>query len=313
MIKLKKTVCVAVAVLIAVSAVACQKAEAPEDNVASADVKAMVNGEAITKSEYEQVLSINKKSAEMYYGSEIWDTDRGDGTTFGSYFEDQILEELILNKLMLAEAVREGFTMTDDEIKSEFDEVKNSYSSEDEYKKAVEEVGFTEDFILKDIKETGIINKYRENIISKEPTEDELKELYDKIHLGEELKASHILVDTEEEAKTVLERLKAGETFEDVAKEVSTCPSAPDGGDLGFFSYTSMVKEFSDAAFAMNVGDLSDIVKSDFGYHVIKVTDKKGEPTPYEEAGETLKDMYKSNLYNDKIAELKADAKIEKY
>jgi len=86
----------------------------------------------------------------------------------------------------------------------------------------------------------------------------------DKVH------CAHILVKTEQEAKTVSERLKRGDKFANIAREVSLCPSGKRGGDLGTFGRGKMVKEFEKAAFALNKGEISPIVKTQFGYHIIK-------------------------------------------
>ena len=89
-----------------------------------------------------------------------------------------------------------------------------------------------------------------------------------------EIRASHILVKTEDEANKLYEEIKAGKNFADVAAEVSLCPSGAAGGDLGFFGKGMMVKTFEDAAFALNVGELSKPVQTQFGWHLIVVTDK---------------------------------------
>lgn len=86
----------------------------------------------------------------------------------------------------------------------------------------------------------------------------------DKVH------CAHVLVKTETEAKAVLERLKKGEKFGNIAKEVSLCPSGKNGGDLGTFSRGKMVKEFENAAFALQKGEISGTVKTKFGYHIIR-------------------------------------------
>ncbi len=85
-----------------------------------------------------------------------------------------------------------------------------------------------------------------------------------------EVHCAHILVRTENEAKAILERIKKGEKFTNIAKEVSLCPSGKRGGDLGTFGRGKMVKEFENAAFALQKGELSAIIKTQFGYHLIK-------------------------------------------
>ena len=88
-----------------------------------------------------------------------------------------------------------------------------------------------------------------------------------------EVRASHILVKTEDQIKTLLERLEKGETFEDLAKKCSLCPSGQKGGDLGYFGRGEMIKEFEDACFDTDVDDLTT-VETEFGWHLIKVTGK---------------------------------------
>ena len=89
------------------------------------------------------------------------------------------------------------------------------------------------------------------------------------------VKASHLLVKTEEEALKLKEEIVAGKEFAKVAQEVSLCPSGQNGGDLGYFTKGQMVKEFEDACFSMEVGEVSAPIKTQFGYHLIQLTDKK--------------------------------------
>ena len=135
--------------------------------------------------------------------------------------------------------------------------------------------------------------------------------------LGEELKleetvhAKHILVDDEDKCQEILEKIIGEETtFEDAAKEFSTCPSKEKGGDLGAFGRGQMVKEFEDAAFAAEVGHVVGPVKTQFGYHLIKVEDKKdAETSVYEDVADTIKNIIlqqkRNDVYGNKIAELK--------
>lgn len=92
--------------------------------------------------------------------------------------------------------------------------------------------------------------------------------------MADEIKASHILVETEAEAISLKEEILSGKSFEDVAAENSLCPSGANGGDLGFFGRGQMVSEFENAAFDLNIGEISDPVRTNFGWHLIVVTEK---------------------------------------
>ena len=93
--------------------------------------------------------------------------------------------------------------------------------------------------------------------------------------MSSQVRASHILVDSETQANRLLNMIKAGKSFDRLAKKHSKCPSGKKGGDLGFFGKGMMVPEFETVAFALNIGDVSTPVKTQFGYHLIKVTGKK--------------------------------------
>jgi peptidyl-prolyl cis-trans isomerase C len=132
----------------------------------------------------------------------------------------------------------------------------------------------------------------------------------------ESVTASHILVDSEEVAKEALEALNNGESFEEVAKKYSSCPSAQNGGDLGNFTRGKMVPEFEAAAFDLNVGEVSEPVQTQFGYHIIKVTDKT-EPSQksLEEAKEDIANTVllkkQQAVYLDKVDDIKKNVTIE--
>ena len=132
-------------------------------------------------------------------------------------------------------------------------------------------------------------------------SDEELKKFYeqnlDKFKAGDQIRASHILVKTEDEAKAVQAQLKGGAKFEDVAKAKSVDSSAAKGGDLGWFGKGSMVPVFEQTAFALKDGETSGIVKSEFGYHIIKVTGKRAAGTrPFDE----VKDQIKASLLPQK-------------
>lgn len=149
-------------------------------------------------------------------------------------------------------------------------------------------------------------------------TEASMRALYDEsvkqMKPEQEVRARHILVETEDAAKAVVVRLKAGEDFAKVAGEVSKDPgSGAEGGDLGYFTKERMVPEFSTAAFAMKVGDISDPVKSQFGFHVIKVEDIRERPVPgFDEVKGQIEQYLTRKSQQDAVMALRAKAKIER-
>lgn len=153
-------------------------------------------------------------------------------------------------------------------------------------------------------------------------TDEEVRDFYDnnpnEFMSPESVRASHILVNDEEQAKEIIEEIKEGKkTFEEAAMEYSTCPSGQGGGDLSYFQKGRMVPEFEDAAFSMEPGTMTDEpVKTDFGYHIIKVTDHKPEAQiPYEtikdEAKQFLLGQKQHEAYMKKIDELKEKYPVE--
>ncbi len=192
------------------------------------------------------------------------------------------------------------------------------------YKKAQEDkIEETEEFkaeldrVKKQLLKSVFLHKM---FLSVEPTEKEVEDYYnsnrDKFKNHEQVRASHILVKTLEEAEDVLKELET-KSFEEVAKEKSTCPSSQKGGDLGFFSRGMMVKEFEDASFSMEKGKVSDPVQTQFGYHIIKVEDKKeaSEKTLAESKNEILNILTQqksAQKYDQILKELEEKYKVER-
>ncbi len=128
-----------------------------------------------------------------------------------------------------------------------------------------------------------------------------------------EVHARHILVETEDEAKQVVEELKKGADFAELAKKKSKDPGASDGGDLGFFTKDQMVPEFSAAAFSLEPGKISDPVKSQFGWHVIKVEEKRNrKPPDFEQVKPQIESYLTRKAQGAAVEKLRADAKIER-
>ncbi len=220
--------------------------------MANGKVLATVNGMAITEEEVELFIQGLGQRGQAY------DNPQGKAV---------VLEELIAQKLFLAEAKKNLF----------------------EY-----EEGFKAE--LARIKERMLVNYAMEKTLGKITVSDEdVRKYYDenadKFQSGETVNASHILVAEEDMAKDLLAKIEAGElTFEDAAKSFSTCPSGKEGGSLGDFGRGQMVPEFDEACFSMEVGAVIGPVKTQFGYHLIRLNGKSASsPIPFDEVKEQLR------------------------
>lgn len=160
-------------------------------------------------------------------------------------------------------------------------------------------------------------NAYFKKHVVDTVTPEEVKARYDKeiaaLPKQEEVHARHILVKTEDEAKEVIKELDAGKNFADLAKEKSTDPNKSEGGDLGYFGHGRMVKEFEDAAFALDKGTYSKTpVKTDFGYHVILVEDKRvAPPPPFEQVQDQVRQLVMRDKYLELLAQAKQSSKVD--
>src|SRR6204780_5309400 len=148
-------------------------------------------------------------------------------------------------------------------------------------------------------------------------TDEAMKKVYDdaskQISGEQEVHARHILVETEDEAKAVEEELKKGADFAELAKKKSKDPGASDGGDLGFFTKDQMVPEFSAVAFALEPGKISDPVKSQFGWHIIKVEEKRNrQPPDFAQVKSQIETYVTRKAQADYVAKLRETAKIER-
>ncbi|BEV45913.1 peptidylprolyl isomerase [Afipia carboxidovorans] len=148
-------------------------------------------------------------------------------------------------------------------------------------------------------------------------TDEALKKVYEEaskqISGEQEVHARHILVETEDEAKAIVAELKKGADFAELAKKKSKDPGASDGGDLGYFTKDQMVPEFSTAAFALETGKISDPVKSQFGWHIIKVEDKRARKAPpFEQVKPQLEAFVIRKAQADYVAKLRSEAKVER-
>ena len=236
-------------------------------------ILAKVGGLAVTEAE------VNEMIMKMMQRGQSLDNAQG---------REMVIEQLIANKLFLLEAQKKMYEFNAD-FKAQFQKVKEEML-----------VSFAMSKTLEDVKPA---------------TDDEIKAFYEenKEHFvaGESVSASHILVDSEEKAKELLEKINGGEiSFEDAARKESSCPSSENGGNLGEFTKGQMVPEFDEAVFSMSVGEITGPVKTQFGYHLIKLNAKTEEkPYAFEEIKSQLGDMVmkdkQQKAYQSKINQLK--------
>lgn len=165
-----------------------------------------------------------------------------------------------------------------------------------------------------------LVNAYVASLARSQITEAKLRQAYDQYAKEapktEEVHARHILVSSEQEAKDIIDQLKKGADFATLAKDKTTDPSGKsNGGDLGYFSKQDMVPEFADAAFAMKPGEISQTpVKTQFGWHVIKVEDKRpGKAGTYEQVAPEIQNQMVQQIVANKLQELRGQAKIEAF
>ncbi|MEX1118794.1 MAG: peptidylprolyl isomerase [Terrimicrobiaceae bacterium] len=306
--------------------------EAPAAEAASAnttielkDPVAVVNGEKISKDELDKALN-EAAQASGIKPEELTAEQKMEGYR-------QILDDLITDKLISKAAA--DVSVTDEEVEAEIAKLRGQFPTEEEFVAQLTAVGQTPEKVATSLKKLLQQRKWVESQIgdSAEVSDADVAKFYEEnkqeFEQPEQVKASHILFltkpdDTEEasnaqlaKAKEAAAKAKKGEDFTALAKELSEEPGAKEsGGDLGFFSKDRMVPEFSEAAFQLKAGDISEPVRTQFGWHVIKVEDKKDAGTSsLEEVKPQLSAYLKQDkqrkAVSDLIAKLRADAKIE--
>ena len=233
-------------------------------------------------------------------------------------FKKNILNQLIDYELFYQQSQKEKVKISNDEINLEIDKIKDNFSSPEEFDEALKTNNITLVQLKEDIKRqlmiNSILDETRNQIsISNEELLEYYNENKESFFEPEQVNARHILVETEEEANSLLLQLKEGLTdFAELAKEKSIGPSAPSGGDLGFFTRGQMVKEFEDAVFSLEPGEISEVVQTQFGYHIIKCEEKKEEYSPtFEEAKERISDTLKYQRENEAISALTSKLREE--
>lgn len=292
-----------------------------------ADVLVRVNGTPITRQEVDRAVKVMLAQSQI---PEPVDPE------IMKEAEAAALEQLTAAELLYQEAAKLEVKELDKQVAEKVAENRAKFKTEAEFEQALNSVNMTtkdmEEFTRKDL---VISNYIQSSIVPKaEVTEADARKFYDDnlekyFKKPESARASHILIGVEqgaseeerkkakEKAETLLKRIKAGEDFAAIAKTESSCPSSAQGGDLGNFTRGQMVPAFETAAFALKPGEVSEVVETQFGYHIVKLTAKEEAKTEsFEDVKPKIMEFLKQEKVqkgiSDQIDTLKKSAKIEK-
>ncbi len=289
---------------------------------------AVVNGTVINQPEFDNEMNRVLERLQR--------TGRFPNDLERSQIKKQVLENLIARELLYQESQTKGIKVDQKEIEAQVTALKGRFPSEVEFKNALSTMNLTEADLRFQFERDLAIRKLLDDQIGDKVavSEKESKAYYDNnlesFKKPEQVRASHILIKVDpgaEEAKkaeartkieSVQAKLKKGEDFGALAKEYSEGPSGPKGGDLGFFGRGQMVKPFEETAFSMKPGQVSGMVETRFGYHLIMVAERTPESTlSYEEVKDRLEQYLKQQKVQEAIAAyvetLQGKAKIERF
>ena len=303
-----------------------QKPAADAKPIELPEVVATVNGKDITRTQLQDIFNAAVQSSGMNVA------DLSSAQQLGGY--TQLLNDLIDRQLLLDAASKEEITSED--VEAEIKKFKSQFPDEAIFDTQMKQAGMTPEKLQSDVREELKIRRWMESQVkTSDVTDADAKSFYEsnlkEFEQPETVKASHILFmvdadaapevvkEKQEAAQKAAARAKGGEDFATLAKELSEEPGAKEsGGDLGFFPKDRMVPEFANAAFAANLNDISEPVKTQFGWHVIKVTDKKAAGTvPFDEVNNQITSYLKSTRQREAVQkvmkDLKDSAKIQTF
>ncbi|MEG1310769.1 MAG: peptidylprolyl isomerase [Romboutsia sp.] len=319
-------IAVAISTMLGVSMIACS-------SVKDDEVIVKVNENKVTVAEYKKSLDLNKQATESMYGESIWDTEIKDGVVYRDLFKDSVIDQIVNTQIMFEQAKKEKLLPSKEDVDKEFKAFKKSIETNEAYKENMKKLGITDEDIKKE-QEIGLaIQNYQDNFAKVTKISDaDIKKYYEdnkKEYYEDKVKASHILISTVDEkdkpysadkkaeakkkAEDILKKVNSGGEFATLAKENSDDKgSGAKGGDLDFFEKGMMVPEFEKVAWQLKVGEISKLVETKFGYHIIKVTDKVEKQLSLDEVKDTIKNTLLSEKYTQNIEKLKKESNIEK-
>ncbi len=291
------------------------------------DLAAKVNGEGITRAELQA-----RVDASMRQGS----TNSGAITQPRQYnrLQRQVLDQLIAQELLWQAAKGAGFVATKDEVDQAMAQIRQRYTTEMAFDNQLTEHGFTAESFREDMRRKISVRRWAQETLSKDiqVSDAEIHDYYTanqaRFVQSEQVNARHVLVKLAPNAseaesaaarrkiEQILERAKAGADFAELAKAQSEGPTAPQGGDLGFVPRGAMVKPFEDAAFALKPGEISDVVRTQYGLHIIKLEARReGSLVPEEQVAPAIRQQLFATKFQDAVVDrmraLRDEASVE--
>lgn len=298
------------------------------EKTASKDKVAIVNGSIITNAELDREVNlVRQRFANM---------GRPMGEVQVLTIKNQVLESLISRELLYQESQKKGVKVNKEKLETEYEGLKKRFPSEEEFKSRLSSLKISEVDVKTQIERGLVIQEFIDEEIGGKVMvpEKDVKTYYathpDSFKQPEQVRASHILIKVDPKAdeskkaaarkklEEIRRRLLKGEEFVALAREFSEGPTNVRGGDLGYFRRGQMVKPFEDTAFALKVGELSEVVETQFGFHLIKVTGKKPQTTiAYVDIKERLQKYLKDEKVQQEVTvyieELKTKSKVERF
>ena len=272
-----------------------------------------VNGRPITEEEFNGDYAVFKNLYERQLGEDALEQVEEDGRTLGEALKENILEKLVIEKLIAKESEDLKIAVTEEEVAKKLEEYINDMDGQENFDEFLSSNNLTKEFFEANMRKELLVDKHKQTFLEGVKITDEDANEYFEENKSQivVLNASHILLATEGEAEAVLERLNNGEDFATVATlESLDSVSAAKGGELGEFTKGQMISEFEDAAFALEEGQTSGLVKTEVGYHIIHINERKDT---FDELKDDIIEVLKENEYLSKIQELRVDAKVESY
>lgn len=293
------------------------------------DIAAIVDGEEISLEQLDQLGNIDQLLMQLYQTNQLFAQlieTTPEGQKLLNEYRKAVLEDVIIEMLINKEIEKSNIIISDDEADDYINLIMlQNNLNEEQLLSILSQQGI---FSLEQFKELIKEDLKMQNLLEAkglfdniEVDEQEIEMIYNmnrqSFQHPQQVKASHILLETEEEAEDILAKLDEGADFAELAKEYSIEPmAAQSAGDLGFFSRNEMIPEFSEIAFALAIGEISEVVETEFGFHIIKVNDQRDEGVlPLEEVKDNiiyqLEEQEKQRVFGQFLQSLYTEAEVE--